>query len=119
MCSSLLAVIEKIVNDFGLRYAVVADATGAVLGEVGPDPSVKNSDLYAALFGTPEAIARLIESLSGQVLPQSWAQGTERCLVFVPTVGTCVALFDGGARSAVEAYKLGKEINERLLQRAV
>lgn len=58
-----------------------------------------------ALFGDPEAVARLRASLEGQLLPRIWGQGSLNCAVSRLPDGAVFGIFFERSMDPVSLYR--------------
>ena len=108
---------EDSVELFRTRHALdvvfVAALDGRPAVTAGSFQSLKHTGLCKALVGDPEAVARLSQSLEGQILPQVWTQGGD--VAYATTAGTyLVVLFETSTGDAATSYKRSRELDQRV-----
>jgi hypothetical protein len=105
--------LDAVLHDYGLSYGVAATTGGEVLSRRGDIGALRWKGLLDQLFGSPDAIVRLVGSLEGQILPQVYGQGDIRAAVLRPRGDLVVGLF-GAATNAGGFYILADAVSKRL-----
>ena len=91
--ANLQALLESIVQRYGLRGAVVAARTGDVRARVGDGtPDRADDGFEAALAGEPTILKELADAIESMTLPRYFSQGSLDAYADLPTPGL-VALF--------------------------
>jgi hypothetical protein len=112
MHNVFVEILDTIRESYDLVYGIMCSPRGDVFAESGDKESLPWTGLYNSLFGSPEAIITLYNSLSEQILPQEFAQGDMYCFVDTPTDGYLVGLFGHGPVDPLTHHQRGKQITE-------
>jgi hypothetical protein len=117
--TSLQALLESLVQRYGLKGAVVATRTGEVRARVGDGtPDGADDGFEAALAGDPTILRELAGAIEGMTLPRYFSQGSLDAYADLPTPGL-VSLFmrerpDPGSERTelqmVSDYNVAKEM---------
>jgi hypothetical protein len=107
---------EAFAEKYNILFAVIVDLEKEVDYTFGSKDTLTYEGLYNSLFGDMEIIKKLNDSLEGQLMPQSWKQGELKCLVVKPNEKILAGLFFNDTKNAMESYKLGKQMNNELIE---
>jgi len=114
MNDSAKHLFRSLVSEHGFAFAIVASQQGEMLFKTGTRPELAEGHLFRELFGGPEEIARLAESLEGKLLPRIWGQGKVSCFIFVPAPGLVLGFLNDVGTDAVSEYRLGQTMKAQI-----
>ncbi len=114
MDAKLASEITRIMSEHQLIYAIVADLDSGKVDNFGDQTKLKYKGLVQTLFGDGDSIRDLNTSLEGQMMPRTWGQGEDTCVVCKPAECIIVGLFYHEQREPAEAYHFSQELKAQI-----
>ena len=114
MDAKLASEITRIMSEHQLIYAIVTDLDSGRVDTFGDKTKLKYKGLVQTLFGDGDSIRDLNTSLEGQMMPRTWGQGEDACVVCKPAESIIVGLFYHEQRELAEAYHFSQELDAQI-----
>jgi hypothetical protein len=112
--TNMQQILDRLLEATGVQFAVVANLAAAEIRSVGDPKAVGSSDLFNQLFLDWETVSALNRSLQGQLLPRTWSQGKDCCVVCKPSADVIVGLFCREDRDPIAQYHWSKQMGNEV-----
>jgi hypothetical protein len=104
--------LEALASKYELVYIVVVDLAAGMISEFGD----KTKLIPNGLVNLFDDVDVLNQSLEGQLLPTSWAQGREYCLVVKPTPALIAGAYYQTDKTLFQRIEFNKRLDAELRQ---
>jgi hypothetical protein len=106
--------ITRLMSEHQVIYGIVADLDSGGVDTFGDKTKLRYKGLVQTLFGDGNSIRDLNASLEGQMMPQTWGQGEDACIVCKPAENFIVGLFYHEQREPAESYRFSKQLDAQI-----
>lgn len=111
---TLASEMTRVMSEYRIIYVIVADLDSGRVDTFGDQTKLKYKGLVQTLFGDGDSIRDLNTSLEGQMMPRTWGQGGDACIVCKPAKSIIVGLFYHEQREPAEAYHFSQELEVQI-----